>query len=88
MLTKEQILDTLCPNQFVSEASISRLVSETRQVLNADVPGTKFVQTVRGKGFRFVEPVFQSEAAGMARNDIVSTRSGPQISLLLASLRS
>lgn len=53
VVTKEQILDTLWPDQFVSEASVSRLVSDTRQALNADAPDREFIQTVRGKGFRF-----------------------------------
>lgn len=57
VISKDQILDTLWPDQFVSEASISRLVSDTRQLLHADAPDTEFIQTVRGKGFRFVAPV-------------------------------
>ena len=61
VVTKEQILDTLWPDQFVSEASISRLVSDTRQLLNTDEPDNEFIQTVRGKGFRFVAPVVIEE---------------------------
>jgi len=61
VVTKEQILDTLWPDQFVSEASISRLVSDTRQLLNTDKPDNEFIQTVRGKGFRFVAPVAKEE---------------------------
>jgi len=61
VVTKEQILDTLWPDQFVSEASISRLVSDTRQLLNTDEPDNEFIQTVRGKGFRFVAPVAKEE---------------------------
>lgn len=57
VISKDKILDTLWPDQFVSEASISRLVSDTRQLLHTDVPDTEFIQTVRGKGFRFVAPV-------------------------------
>ena len=57
VVTKDQILDSLWPDQFVSEASISRLVSDTRQLLNTDEPENEFIQTVRGKGFRFVAPV-------------------------------
>lgn len=56
-ISKNNILDTLWPDQFVSEASISRLVTDTRQLLHADAPDTEFIQTVRGKGFRFVAPV-------------------------------
>jgi|TARA_A200000113_G_scaffold97714_1_gene87560 DNA-binding winged helix-turn-helix (wHTH) protein len=57
IVTKDQILDTLWPDQFVSEASISRLVSDTRQLLAQYAPETEFIQTIRGKGFKFVAPV-------------------------------
>lgn len=59
VVTKDTILDTLWPDQFVSEASVSRLVSDTRQLLATDEPHTEFIQTIRGKGFRFTCPVLR-----------------------------
>ncbi len=53
LVDKDTILDQLWPKQFVSEASLSRLVSDTRQLLAKDDAGTEFIHTIRGKGFRF-----------------------------------
>lgn len=72
LITKEHILDTLWPEQFVSEASISRLVSDTRQLLAQHVPDVTFIQTVRGKGFRFVQPVNYLTRATVADDTTVN----------------
>ena len=52
-IDKNKILDRLWPDQFVTEASLSRLVSDTRQLLAQDDATTEFIHTIRGKGFRF-----------------------------------
>lgn len=66
IVTKDHILEQLWPDQFVSEASISRLVSDTRQLLAQYDADTDYIQTIRGKGFKFIKPVScveqQSEA--------------------------
>lgn len=72
LVTKELILDTLWPEQFVSEASISRLVSDTRQLLAQHAPDITFIQTVRGKGFRFVQPVNYLTPATVADDTTVN----------------
>ena len=77
LITKEHILDTLWPEQFVSEASISRLVSDTRQLLAQYAPDVTFIQTVRGKGFRFVQPVNYLTRATIA-DDTTANEARPE----------
>ena len=49
---KYDLLDVLWPNQEVSEWSLSRLVSDTRQALGDNARDRRLIQTVRGHGFR------------------------------------
>lgn len=52
-IDKQDIFDALWPDQVVSEASLSRLVSDTRQILAECSQGPEFIHTIRNKGFRF-----------------------------------
>jgi DNA-binding winged helix-turn-helix (wHTH) protein/tetratricopeptide (TPR) repeat protein len=52
LVTKDEMYERLWPQQIVTEASLSRLVSDTRAVLTKDDLDTDYIQTVRGKGFR------------------------------------
>lgn len=49
---KYTLLDELWTGIVVSEWSLSRLVSDTRQLLADHVPDQDIIQTLRGKGFR------------------------------------
>ena len=64
---KYDLLEMLWPNQEVSEWSLSRLVSDTRQALGEDARDQPLIQTVRGQGFRLNPEVEVSvvEAPGM-----------------------
>ncbi|MEM6707816.1 MAG: winged helix-turn-helix domain-containing protein [Pseudomonadota bacterium] len=56
LVTKQELLDALWPDQYVTEASLSRLVSDTRQLLAERAPNQEIIQTVRGRGFRLRVP--------------------------------
>ena len=49
---KYDLLEILWPNQEVSEWSLSRLISDTRQALGDDARDKHLIHTVRGHGFR------------------------------------
>lgn len=49
---KYDLIERLWPDQDVSEWSLSRLVSDTRQLLGECANDQGLIQTVRGKGFR------------------------------------
>lgn len=71
LVSKDDIFDALWPGQIVSEASLSRLVSDTRQLL-AKFDERPFIRTIRGKGFRFDQTL---------RVAIVENESPPQTSV-------
>lgn len=54
LLTKDHLLDTLWPGRIVTEGGLSELVRELRRVLGDDAKEPRFIETVHGRGYRFV----------------------------------
>lgn len=65
-LAKEELLNTIWPDTFVEEASLTRTVSMLRQVLGS--AGRDYIETVSKFGYRFNAPV--REAAPRASTSI------------------
>jgi DNA-binding winged helix-turn-helix (wHTH) protein/TolB-like protein len=57
LLTKEELLGRLWPEQFVEEANLSFNISTLRKALGEGKNGLHFIETVPKKGFRFVAHV-------------------------------
>lgn len=51
-LSKEEIMKGIWPGQVVTEASISRLISDLRQTIGDDGKQQSYIKTEWGKGFR------------------------------------
>lgn len=54
MLTKEEILDTVWGDQFVSESALSSRIKSPRQAIGDNGRDQKMIRTVHGRGFRFI----------------------------------
>ncbi|WP_185964380.1 tetratricopeptide repeat protein [Aliikangiella marina] len=59
---KHRLIKKLWPEQVVSDWSLSRLISDTRQILGDTGKAQGLIQTIRGKGFRLNEVVTGSES--------------------------
>jgi DNA-binding winged helix-turn-helix (wHTH) protein/predicted ATPase len=57
LVTKDALLDTVWADTVVSEAALSVCIRELRQALGDDARAPQFIETVRGRGYRFVAPV-------------------------------
>lgn len=58
VVTKDDLLTRVWPDQFVEENNLSVHVSALRKLLgNGNGNGTKYIATVPGKGYSFVAPV-------------------------------
>ncbi|MEL7298034.1 MAG: tetratricopeptide repeat protein [Pseudomonadota bacterium] len=53
VVDKDELVARLWPDQDVSDWSLSRLVSDTRQILGDSAQAQRFIQTVRNRGFRW-----------------------------------
>lgn len=54
ILSRDEILDHVWPDVFVSDASLSTAIKQIRKALGDTGQDQKFIKTVRGRGFRFV----------------------------------
>ena len=57
LVTKEELLDNLWMETVIGEGSLSNLVYELRSALGDDARRQVMIQTVRGRGFRFVAEI-------------------------------
>lgn len=61
VVTKEELLDGVWGDRFVSESALTSRIKAVRQALGDDGSSQRLVQTVRGRGYRFVASVTEAE---------------------------
>ena len=57
LVDKEQLMSSVWAEQFVEEGNINKNISMLRQALGESEGGTKFIETVPKRGYRFVAEV-------------------------------
>lgn len=62
VVTKEQILDAVWGNRFVSESALTSRIKAARRVIGDDGRAQRLIRTVHGRGYQFVGSVQESEA--------------------------
>ena len=62
LLEKEALISALWPDLVVEENNLSQLVSGLRRALGDDAQGSRYIQTVPRRGFRFVAAVTPATA--------------------------
>ena len=63
LVDKEELLKVVWADSFVEEANVARIVHTLRKVLGEDNNGSKFIETVAKKGYRFVAEVTEVREA-------------------------
>ena len=56
-VSKEQLLQTVWPNTFVSDGVLTRSISELRRVFEDEAKQPRVIQTIAKRGYRLVAPV-------------------------------
>lgn len=65
LVEKEQLFDEVWPGVTVGDAALTTVVKELRHALSDSARGSEWVETVRGKGYRFGKVVKTSTAANL-----------------------
>ena len=60
VVTKDEILDRVWPERYVSEASLNSRVMTARKALGDSGAEQRYIKTVHGRGYRFAAPVSSS----------------------------
>lgn len=63
LITKRAILAAAWPNAHVEEAQVKQFVSHLRQLLHDDADTPRFIQTVHGRGYRYLGGIALAEAS-------------------------
>ncbi len=60
VVPKEELLDAVWGNRFVSESALSSRVMAARQAIGDDGRSQRLIRTAHGRGYQFVAPVSQA----------------------------
>lgn len=74
LLTKDEVLDAVWAGASVSDNMPSISVAELRRALHDDARRPRYVETVHGRGFRFIAEPEPSENSGFPPSDTASPR--------------
>ena len=56
LLSKQELMDAVWPDTFVSDSSLNQAVKELRKALGDDARSPRFIETVHRRGFRLMAP--------------------------------
>ena len=62
LVTREELLEEVWPDVVVTEAVLSTSIWELRSKLGDDPDRPRYIQTIRGQGYRYVGPTPESGA--------------------------
>src|SRR6266508_1026405 len=63
VVTKEELLDTIWGDRFVSESALTTRIRQARQAVGDDGQAQRVIKTVHGRGYRFVASVDELASA-------------------------
>ena len=62
LVTKEVLLDTVWPDVTVSESVLTTAIKEVRKAIGDSARKPQWIETVHGRGYRFLQPVRAADA--------------------------
>src|ERR1700712_4687216 len=62
LVSKDELFEEVWPNTTVQETNLTVNISALRKALGDGRNGSEFIQTVQGRGYRFVAPVLARHA--------------------------
>ncbi len=63
MVVKDELLNTLWPESFVEESNLAQHIFLLRNALSRHESGTKIIETVPGRGYRFAATITEQPPA-------------------------
>jgi predicted ATPase/DNA-binding winged helix-turn-helix (wHTH) protein len=77
LVTKDDLLATVWPETVVSEGVLTTAVRELRQALADQARTPRFIETVHGRGYRFIAPVTMTHSLPLSSASTASSQTGP-----------
>ena len=63
LVTKEELLNSIWPQTFVSDAVLKVTIRQLREALDDDPKSPRFIETAHRRGYRFIGQIAESEQA-------------------------
>ncbi|MGI9303988.1 MAG: ATP-binding protein, partial [Gammaproteobacteria bacterium] len=63
LVTKEALLESVWSRPYVSDAALAVCIRELRRALADDAKTPRFIETVRGRGYRFIAPIAPADSS-------------------------
>jgi pimeloyl-ACP methyl ester carboxylesterase/DNA-binding winged helix-turn-helix (wHTH) protein len=76
VVTKEELLDTVWGDRFVSESALTTRIKQVRQAVGDDGQAQRIIKTVHGRGYRFVAPAEELDEPTPAADRTLRLRRG------------
>ncbi|MGE0683567.1 MAG: transcriptional regulator [Candidatus Binatia bacterium] len=73
LITRQEILDTVWPGIAVNEEVVTTRIRELRQRLGDERKTPCFIQTVHGRGYRFVAPLISTPSVSSSKFHVPSS---------------
>src|SRR5229473_387095 len=85
LVSKNDLFPAVWSATYVSEVTLAVCVRELRQALGDDARAPRFLETVHGRGYRFIAPVttVQSSAFKVPRSDTQDSALSSRLSILV-----
>lgn len=82
VISKHELLDKVWPDTHVTEALVKDYVRKLRQILGDDPSQPRFIETVRGMGYRFVASASVSGVDDLTQSAVAASRLAPSVAVL------
>lgn len=82
VISKQELLDKVWPDTHVTEDLVKDYVRKLRRILDDDPSRPRFIETVRGMGYRFVGAVSLPGVDDLTQSAVAAARSAPSIAVL------
>src|ERR671912_1144647 len=64
LVTKQEVLDRVWSGVYVTDNAVARVIAQVRRTLGDSARGSRYIETVPTRGYRFIVPVQASYGAG------------------------
>src|SRR5438876_8460018 len=67
LVTKDDLLAAVWPRTVVSEATLASCIQELRRALHDKATTPRYIETVHGRGYRFIAPLTAAPPVGTSK---------------------
>lgn len=73
LVTKDQLLNALWPDTYVTDSALKSCIRELRRMLDDDPKAPQFIETVHRRGYRFMAPTAPTQPVQSSRFKVQSS---------------